>query len=52
MTPSKSAVPFWLAVDPTVSTNRETSRRELELPLGDVCSDSGSVAFEEAVEKA
>ena len=51
MTPSKSAVPFWFAVEPMVSTKR--------LTCGGSCSFSsatrsavGRVALREAVEKA
>ena len=51
MTPSKRAVPFWLAAAPTVSTKRLTcggSRRFSSATLSAV----GSVAVHEAVEKA
>jgi hypothetical protein len=46
--PSNSAVPFWLAVDPTVNTTWKSVAAE---PLRDL-EESGSVAFDEAVENA
>ena len=51
MTPSKSAVPFWLAVEPRVSTKRLTwvGRRSSRSATA---SAVGSVALLEAVENA
>ena len=51
MTPSKSAVPFWFAVDPMVSTKRETCDGSLRFSSA-TRSAVGSVAFDDAVEKA
>ena len=50
VTPSNSAVPFWLAVAPTVSTKREI---RLGRPSSSATrSDVGRVALLEAVENA
>ncbi len=51
VTPSKMAVPFWLAVAPMVRTKRETRGGSFS------CSSAtriavGKVAFDDAVEKA
>ena len=51
VTPSYSAVPFWLVLAPAVSTNRETSGRSSSGPSA-ARSDTGNVALLEAVAKA
>ena len=50
-TPSKSAVPFWLAEAPQVNTKREILAGILRV-LSATSSATGRVALEEAVEKA
>ena len=51
VTPSKSAVPFWLPVAPTVST-KFPIRGAMPSFSCAVWSEVGSVAFEDAVENA
>ncbi len=51
MTPSKSAVPFWLAVEPSVNTKRLTCDGSFSFSSA-TRSAVGRVAFDEAVEKA
>ena len=51
VTPSNNAVPFWLAVAPTVSTKREMFFGRCSFSSA-TRSDTGNVAFDEAVENA
>ena len=51
VTPSNSAVPFWLAVAPTVSTKRDTVRGRPSFSSA-TRSAVGRVALDEAVENA
>ena len=51
MTPSNRAVPFWLAVAPTVSTKRAILRGSFS-SVSAARSETGRVAFDDAVENA
>ena len=51
VTPSNRAVPFWLAVAPTVSTKREIRFGSFSFSSAALMA-IGRVAFDEAVEKA
>ena len=51
MTPSNSAVPFWLADAPTVSTKREMRGGIFKI-VSAQDSATGSVAFDDAVVNA